>query len=114
MPRVTTAPALRPVDTIAARPARDPFLDNAKYLAIILVVGGHLIEGLRDVAYAHALYFFVYLFHMPLFIVVSGYLSRNFTFSGGKARKLITGLGSPWACSLIGEGPCALYFGLPM
>jgi fucose 4-O-acetylase-like acetyltransferase len=76
--------------------ARDPLLDNAKYLAIILVVCGHLIENLRDVPAAHALYFFVYLFHMPLFIVISGYLSRNFTFSAGKARKLISGLAVPY------------------
>ncbi|GAA4590035.1 acyltransferase family protein [Planotetraspora phitsanulokensis] len=76
--------------------ARDPLLDNAKYLAILLVVCAHLIENLRDVKGAHALYFFVYLFHMPLFIVISGYLSRNFTFSAGKARKLISGLAVPY------------------
>ncbi|GAA1268702.1 membrane protein [Planotetraspora silvatica] len=76
--------------------ARDPLLDNAKYLAILLVVCGHLIENLRDVKGAHALYFYIYLFHMPLFIVISGYLSRNFTFSAGKARKLISGLAVPY------------------
>ena len=37
-------------------------------------------------------YVFVYTFHMPVFIVITGYFSRNFTFSGGKARKLITNL----------------------
>jgi fucose 4-O-acetylase-like acetyltransferase len=75
---------------------RDPFLDNAKFLAIILVVTGHLIEGLRDVPAAHALYFYGYMFHMPLFITLSGYLSRNFTFSAGKARRLISGLAVPY------------------
>ena len=29
-------------------------------------------------------------------------------------RKLIGGLGSPWACSLIGAAPCFLYDGAPM
>ncbi|GII62926.1 membrane protein [Sphaerisporangium krabiense] len=87
--------------TKAAEPAptgrvRDPYLDNAKFLAIILVVSGHLIEGLRDVPFAHAAYFYVYTFHMPLFITLSGYLSRNFTFSPGKARKLISGLAVPY------------------
>ncbi|MER6825174.1 acyltransferase family protein [Streptosporangium sp. NPDC000563] len=76
--------------------ARDPFFDNAKFLAITLVVSGHLIEDLRDVPVAHAAYFFVYTFHMPLFIVLSGYLSRNFTFSSGKARKLISTLAVPY------------------
>ncbi|GGK81053.1 membrane protein [Planomonospora parontospora subsp. parontospora] len=75
---------------------RDPFFDNAKFLAIALVVSGHLIEDLRDVAVAHAAYFYVYVFHMPLFIVLSGYLSRNFTFSSGKARKLISTLAVPY------------------
>jgi fucose 4-O-acetylase-like acetyltransferase len=75
---------------------RDPFFDNAKFLAILLVVGGHAIEELRDVRAAHVVYLFVYLFHMPVFVVLTGYLSRNATFSGGKARKLITGVGVPY------------------
>lgn len=75
---------------------RDPFFDNAKFLAILLVVAGHAIEGLRDVRLAHAAYLFIYAFHMPVFIVITGYFSRNFTFSGGKARKLITNLGVPY------------------
>jgi fucose 4-O-acetylase-like acetyltransferase len=76
--------------------SRDPFFDNAKFLAILLVVSGHAIEGLRDVHLAHAAYLFIYSFHMPVFIVITGYFSRNFTFSGGKARKLITNLGVPY------------------
>lgn len=78
------------------RRRRDPFFDNAKFLAIVLVVVGHSITALRDVRFAHALYLFVYTFHMPVFIVITGYFSRNFTFSGGKARKLITNLGVPY------------------
>jgi len=81
----------------ASRPRkRDPFFDNAKFLAILLVVAGHSIENLRDVRFAHAAYLFVYTFHMPVFIVITGYFSRNFTFSGGKARKLIINLGVPY------------------
>jgi fucose 4-O-acetylase-like acetyltransferase len=90
------ATASRTASPGAAVAVRDPFLDNAKFLAIILVVTGHLIEDLRDVPVAHALYFFGYTFHMPLFITLSGYLSRNFTFSAGKARKLISGLAVPY------------------
>ncbi|GII53803.1 membrane protein [Planotetraspora thailandica] len=75
---------------------RDPLLDNAKYLAIILVVCGHLMEGLKSVPALHGVYFYIYLFHMPLFIFISGYLSRNFSFSAGKARKLISGLAVPY------------------
>ncbi|MGH3379631.1 MAG: acyltransferase family protein [Actinoallomurus sp.] len=78
------------------RRERDPFFDNAKFFAILLVVAGHSIENLRDIRFAHALYLFVYTFHMPVFIVITGYFSRNFTFSGGKARKLLTNLGVPY------------------
>ncbi len=90
-----------PPEAAAAAPAprprqRDPFFDNAKFLAIVLVVAGHSIVSLRDVRFAHAAYLFVYTFHMPVFIVITGYFSRNFTFSGGKARKLIINLGVPY------------------
>ena len=96
----STAPAAKPREPATeerpARGPRDPFFDNAKFLAIVLVVAGHSIVDLRDVRIAHALYLFVYTFHMPVFIVITGYFSRNFTFGGGKARKLITNLGVPY------------------
>lgn len=89
------APA--PKDAAAPRKKeRDPFFDNAKFLAILLVVIGHSIVGLRDVPLASTLYLAIYMFHMPLFIVLTGYLSRNFTFGSGKARKLIVALGVPY------------------
>ncbi|RAY14456.1 acyltransferase [Actinomadura craniellae] len=88
--------AIRPTVPPPATRSRDPFFDNAKFLAILLVVVGHSIAYLKDVPLARGLYLFVYMFHMPLFIVVTGYFSRNFTFSGGKARKLITNLGVPY------------------
>ncbi|WP_242903233.1 acyltransferase family protein [Actinomadura terrae] len=80
----------------AARRPRDPFFDNAKYLAILLVVAGHSLANLQNVPMAKGLYIFIYMFHMPLFIVITGYFSRNWTFSGGKARKLITNVGVPY------------------
>ncbi|HEY6737520.1 MAG TPA: hypothetical protein VI076_01610, partial [Actinopolymorphaceae bacterium] len=46
--------------------SRDPFFDNAKFLAIVLVVVGHAIEPLRDIAAVHAVYLFLYMFHMPV------------------------------------------------
>ncbi|MFI0486306.1 acyltransferase family protein [Actinomadura sp. 9N215] len=75
---------------------RDPFFDNAKYFAILLVVAGHSLANLLNVPMAKGLYLFVYMFHMPLFIVMTGYFSRNWTFAGGKARKLITNVGVPY------------------
>ncbi|WP_218006039.1 acyltransferase family protein [Actinomadura hibisca] len=84
-----TAPAPR-------RKERDPYFDNAKFLAILLVVIGHSLANKMNVPLAKGLYIFIYMFHMPLFIVITGYFSRNWTFSGGKARKLITNVGVPY------------------
>jgi fucose 4-O-acetylase-like acetyltransferase len=97
---VPAQPAAPPREAVVEprpkRRPRDPFFDNAKFMAIVLVVAGHSIVDLRDIRLAHAAYLFVYSFHMPVFIVITGYFSRNFTFSGGKARKLITNLGVPY------------------
>jgi fucose 4-O-acetylase-like acetyltransferase len=89
-------PAGQPNGTGKPRKQRDAHLDNAKFFGVVLVVCGHVLEDLRDVGGAHALYLFIYMFHMPLFIVLAGHFSRSFTFSAGKARKLITGLAVPY------------------
>ncbi|MFG2002435.1 acyltransferase family protein [Spirillospora sp. NPDC048911] len=76
--------------------ARDPFFDNAKFVAITLVVAGHAIGGLRDVPAARAVYVFIYMFHMPVFILLTGYLSRGFTLAGSRVRKLTLQLVVPY------------------
>ncbi|MGW2224279.1 acyltransferase family protein [Streptomyces formicae] len=76
---------------------RDAFFDNAKYLAIVLVAMGHAWEPLRgDSRAAAALYLTVYTFHMPAFIVISGYFSRSFDASPGRVRRLVTGIAVPY------------------
>jgi fucose 4-O-acetylase-like acetyltransferase len=76
---------------------RDAYFDNAKYLAIVLVAMGHAWEPLRDGSRAvTALYNLVYAFHMPAFIVISGYLSRGFDASPAKIRRLVTGVAVPY------------------
>jgi fucose 4-O-acetylase-like acetyltransferase len=83
----------------AKKPAdqRDPFLDNAKYLTIVLVAIGHVWDPLRDDSrMASALYFVLYAFHMPAFIVISGYLSRSFEGKPRQIKRLITGVLVPY------------------
>ncbi|MER5687277.1 acyltransferase family protein [Streptomyces sp. NPDC002205] len=76
---------------------RDAFFDNAKYLAIVLVAMGHAWEPLRgDSRAAAALYITVYTFHMPAFIVISGYFSRGFDASPGRIKRLVTGVAVPY------------------
>ncbi|WP_406441144.1 acyltransferase family protein [Streptomyces sp. NBC_01613] len=76
---------------------RDAYFDNAKYLAIVLVAMGHAWEPLRDGSRTvTALYNLVYAFHMPAFIVISGYFSRGFDASPAKIRRLVTGVAVPY------------------
>ncbi|KUM85603.1 MULTISPECIES: acyltransferase family protein [Streptomyces] len=89
----TTAPENPP-----GRPKqRDAFFDNAKYLAIVLVAMGHAWEPLRsDSRAVTALYTLVYAFHMPAFIIISGYFSRSFDASPAKIKRLVTGVVVPY------------------
>jgi fucose 4-O-acetylase-like acetyltransferase len=54
---------------------RDFLFDNLKFIGIILVVFAHLLEGFNTPA-TDVIYKTIYLFHMPLFIFVSGYYSK--------------------------------------
>ncbi|MFP8882495.1 acyltransferase family protein [Streptomyces mangrovi] len=76
---------------------RDAFFDNAKFLAIALVVVGHAWRPVIDDSRAVlAAYNFVYAFHMPAFIVVSGYFSRGFDMRPSRVRRLVTGVLVPY------------------
>ena len=57
-----------------ASPTRIPLYDNAKFTLICCVVVGHLLNfcNLRKRRFARAAYVFIYAFHMPLFLFVSG------------------------------------------
>ncbi|MBL3700019.1 acyltransferase family protein [Leucobacter luti] len=51
--------------------------DNARFVLIVLVVIGHLISTVRtDSALGFGLYAYIYLFHMPAMILLSGMFSR--------------------------------------
>ncbi|MER5480396.1 acyltransferase family protein [Streptomyces sp. NPDC002734] len=92
-PRTHSAPA----QGLDAPASRDAFFDNAKFLAILLVAVGHVWEPLREGDRGVlALYMFVYAFHMPAFIVVSGYFSRSFDASPHRVRRLVTGVVVPY------------------
>ncbi len=57
---------------------RDGSVDTVRGLLMILVVAGHVIEFLRKEANGvQFLYNFIYFFHMPVFIFVTGFLSKN-------------------------------------
>jgi fucose 4-O-acetylase-like acetyltransferase len=67
-----SAPTPRLVPTPTPRP-RDPWLDNARFGLIVLVVLGHTLEPLAgQSAWFDAVYRFIYLFHIPALAFLSG------------------------------------------
>ena len=58
--------------------ARDNRIDSLKGFLIILVIMGHVITTLNNVNIVnHAVMGLIYVFHMPLFILISGYLTKS-------------------------------------
>ncbi|MGP3633225.1 acyltransferase family protein [Streptomyces sp. 24-1644] len=94
-----TPPTPVPTGPAAAAPAkkRDAYFDNVKFLAIVLVAVAHAWEPVMDGSRAtRALYMVVYAFHMPAFILISGYFSRSFEMTPSKVKRLITGVAVPY------------------
>lgn len=72
---------------------RNAFFDNAKVLLIFLVVFGHLLQPFIEQSTGmNTLYLWIYTFHMPAFILLSGFFAKG---SGNKqyimklAKKLL-------------------------
>ncbi|WP_247746954.1 acyltransferase family protein [Streptomyces oryzae] len=77
---------------LGGRPSgRDPFLDNARFLLVVLVVLGHnwapVADAMRGVEAASLL---VYSFHIPALALLCGHLSRSFTGRPDQIRRLLT------------------------
>jgi fucose 4-O-acetylase-like acetyltransferase len=75
-----TPPRQREAASVAS-PAikrRVPLWDNARFTAVVLVIMGHatlkMISG-SDPAYS--VYLFIYAFHIPVFVAVSGYFAKS-------------------------------------
>lgn len=92
-------PALRSDGKEKPSKSRDPYYDNAKLLAVVLVVCGHFWEPLIEQSgqrHLKALYLLVYAFHMPAFILISGFFSRTFTTQPQQLRRLASGVLIPF------------------
>ncbi|WGX98487.1 acyltransferase family protein [Nocardioides sp. L-11A] len=87
-------------------PSRDPWLDNAKMGLVTLVVVGHLLALLPADGPGGRLYDFVYLWHMPAFVFLSGYLSRGFRYTPARLWQLVTTLLVPY---VLFEGALAWF-----
>ncbi|ASU85372.1 hypothetical protein CDO52_23540 [Nocardiopsis gilva YIM 90087] len=92
----TADPSREPPSDPSPPKRRDALLDNAKFLLILLVVIGHVIEPTTDTREANTVYFWIYLFHMPAFALISGYLSRSFDGSPRRIDRLLTTVAAPY------------------
>jgi len=88
-------PALAPVDA-PRRPTRDPWFDNAKMALVTLVVIGHGMMVLEPNALNNHIYDFLYAWHMPAFVMVTGYLSRTFAYSRTRLWRLVRSVAVPY------------------
>ena len=105
-PAVPLVPAQRPPPHPISVRTRDPYYDNVKFLAVVLVVLGHAWFSLADNRLTTAAHLFVYTFHMPVFILIAGFFSRRFATTRSKVRRLVVGLAVPY---LIFEAAYPLY-----
>lgn len=67
---------------------RDGYFDSLKFVLITFVILGHTLEANLDNRLSLALYNTVYMFHMPLFIFVTGYFSRKYSDRKKQFRSL--------------------------
>lgn len=103
-----TAPTAQqaPASRAGRAKRRDPWFDNAKMLLVTLVVVGHTWTLLPETWVIDRTYNWLYLWHVPAFVMVTGYLARRFTYSRTNLRRLVTTVVLPY---LVFEGLFALF-----
>lgn len=68
---------------------RDGYYDCLKFVLITLVILGHTLEANLESRISLALYNTIYLFHMPLFIFVTGYFTKKQIDTKKQIRSLL-------------------------
>ncbi len=84
-----------PVQTSAPR-ERVAYLDNARYWVMLLVVIGHSLTELVVMDSARGVYTWIYAFHMPFFILISGYTARHYVGDFRQVRRIVSTLIVPY------------------
>ncbi|WP_410512189.1 fucose 4-O-acetylase [Paenibacillus sp. BR2-3] len=71
----------------------ETFFLNLRFILIVTVFAGNAIEPLIEtMSGLHALYLWIFSFHMPLFVLVTGYFARK-SLTGAAGRKLLMQIG---------------------
>lgn len=87
--------------------SRDAYYDNAKFFLIFFVVFGHFIQSyIHEDKWVYSLYTTIYTFHMPAFILISGFFAKGF-HKKGYLKKLTKKLIIPY---LIFQGIYSIYY----
>lgn len=80
-----------------ARPKRVPLWDNARFVAITLVVVGHaILKLIAESDTAYGVYLFIYAFHVPVFVAVAGYFAKADAPGTKQLRRIVTDLVLPY------------------
>ena len=84
-----------PVSTAPVK-ERVAYLDNARYWVMLLVVIGHCLTQFVDMDSARGVYVWIYAFHMPFFILISGYTARRYMGDARQVRRIVSTLVVPY------------------
>jgi fucose 4-O-acetylase-like acetyltransferase len=89
--------ALDPLPVTTAAPKeRVAYLDNARYWVMLLVVIGHSLTELVVMDSARGIYTWIYAFHMPFFVLISGYTARHYVGDFRQVRRIVSTLIVPY------------------
>ena len=75
---------------------RVAYLDNARYWVMLLVVIGHSLTQFGTMDSARAVYVWIYAFHMPFFVLISGYTARRYMGDARQVRRIVSTLVVPY------------------
>lgn len=66
------------MEVVSLTKKRIHYFDNGRFILIFLVVFGHFLRSyIHDGELLYALYITIYFFHMPAFIMISGFFARS-------------------------------------
>ena len=101
---------------------RESWIDYTKLFACLLIVIGHLLQGLNkaNITWNENFYYyidkFIYIFHMPLFMCLSGYLYIKYTEINNKKdyvefiKKKLLNLGIPYVIFYLAYVAINMFF----
>ncbi len=76
---------------------RVPLWDNARWIAITLMVIGHgILKLISESDAAYSTYLFIYAFHVGVFVTVSGYFAKSGTPNGRQMKRVFTDILLPY------------------